>query len=223
MLKFNKLGLLYLSGESVMKIKAKNYFLTRTLMMCLFFITVFSNNAFSHCDTIEGPVVNDAKQALEKANADIVLKWVREQDEARLRKAFNVTLKKREQNPEDKNNIDMSFYEEAVKLHRVSEGVEYTGIKTGQIQVDPIIETADSAIAKGDSDLLVKMFPENVRKNIQSGFNKVMEKKKYMGESVAAGREYVASYIEFMHYIEKLRVDANAKNHKSGEENHHKH
>lgn len=206
-----------------MKIKAKNYFLTRMLMLCLFCVSVFSNNAFSHCDTMEGPVVNDVKEALEKANADIVLKWVREQDEERLRKAFNETLKKRAQSPEDKNNIDMSFYEEAVKLHRLGEGVEYTGIKAGQIEVNPIIEIADATLAKGDAGELIKMFPENAREDIQSSFNKVIEKKKYMNESVAAGREYVASYVEFMHYIEKFYVDANAKNHKSGEENYHKH
>jgi hypothetical protein len=166
---------------------------------------VFS--VFAHCDTVNGPVVNDAKQALEKANADIVLKWVREQDEEKIKKALNETLEKRKQHPEDKGNIDMSFYEEVVKLHRAGEGVKYTGIKAGQIEANPIIEKADEAFAKSDAGPLIKMFPENSRGDIQSGFNNVMEKKKYMDESVAAGREYVASYVEFMHYIEKLYND----------------
>lgn len=200
----------------------RNIFLGRMLALGLFFIVVFLNNAFSHCDTMEGPVVKDAKEALEKANADIVLKWVREQDEERLRKTFDETLKKRAQNPENKDLIDMSFYEEAVKLHRLGEGVEYTGIKGEQIKVDPVIEIADEAIAKGDARELIEMFPENERKDMQGGFNEVMEKKKYMNESIAAGREYVASYVEFMHYIEKLYAGTSAKDHKNSEEKHHK-
>jgi len=178
---------------------------------------------FAHCDTLNGPVVNDAKQALEKANADIVLKWVRQQDEEKIKKALNETLEKRKQQPGNKDNIDMTFYEEVVKLHRAGEGVEYSGIKTGQIEVNPAIEKADEALLKGDSSELIKMFPENSRKDIQNGFNNVMEKKKYMNDSVAAGREYVASYVEFMHHIESLYGEGDTKIHGSGKEINHKH
>lgn len=182
---------------------------------------VFS--VFAHCDTVNGPVVNDAKQALEKANADIVLKWVREQDEDKIKKAFNETLEKRKQHPEDKGDIDMSFYEEVVKLHRAGEGVEYSGIKTGEIKINPITEIADAAFAKSDAEELIKMFPESARADIQNGFDKVMEKKKHMNENIAAGREYVASYVEFMHHIESIYGAENAKTHGQDKEIHHKH
>jgi len=197
--------------------------LTKFFILTVLFGFTIVFFVFAHCDTLSGPVVNDAKQALEKANADIVLKWVRQQDEERIKKALNETLEKRKQHPEDKSNIDMSFYEEVVKLHRVGEGVEYSGIKAGQIEVNPVIEKADEALLKGDAGELVKMFPENYHKDIQNGFNKVMEKKKHMDESVTAGREYVASYVEFMHHIESLSGEADTKIHGPGKEVNHKH
>jgi len=182
---------------------------------------VFS--VFAHCDTVNGPVVSDAKQALEKANADIVLKWVRQQDEEKIRKAFNETLEKRKQHPKDKGNIDMSFYEEVVKLHRAGEGVEYSGIKTGEIKINPITEIADTALAKSDAGELIKMFPESARADIQSDFDEVMKKKKHMNENIAAGREYVASYVKFMHHIESLYGAENTETHGQNKETHHKH
>lgn len=32
---------------------------------------------FAHCDTMDGPVIADARQALEKADVTPVLKWVK--------------------------------------------------------------------------------------------------------------------------------------------------
>ncbi|MDD4182809.1 MAG: DUF6448 family protein [Candidatus Omnitrophica bacterium] len=182
---------------------------------------VFS--VFAHCDTVNGPVVSDAKQALEKANADIVLKWVRQQDEEKIKKAFNETLEKRKQHPEDKGDIDMSFYEEVVKLHRAGEGVEYSGIKTGEIKINPITEIADTALAKSAAGELIKMFPESVRADIQSDFDEVMKKKKHMNENIAAGREYVASYVKFMHHLENLYGAENTETHGQDKKIYHKH
>ena len=132
-------------------------------------------------------------------------------------------MEKRKQRPEDKDNIDMSFYEEVVKLHRAAEGVEYTGIKSGQIEVSPVIETADEAIVKGDAGALTKMFAQNLKNDIQGRFDKVMEKKKNMDKSIAAGREYVAAYVEFIHYIEVLSGGQDNKTQGFDKEINHKH
>ena len=37
--------------------------------------------ASAHCDTLDGPVIQDARKALEAKDVTPVLKWVREKDE----------------------------------------------------------------------------------------------------------------------------------------------
>lgn len=43
-----------------------------------------------HCDTLDGPVVTLAKQALDQKNLNLVLPWVRPEDEDEIRRAFDV-------------------------------------------------------------------------------------------------------------------------------------
>ena len=47
--------------------------------------------ASAHCDGLDGPVVMDAKRALEKGDVTPVLKWVSKDDEAAVRAAFAKT------------------------------------------------------------------------------------------------------------------------------------
>jgi hypothetical protein len=35
-----------------------------------------------------------------------------------------------------------------------------------------------------------------------------MEKKQHANENVAAGRQFVEAYVEFVHYVERLHTDA---------------
>ena len=43
----------------------------------IFSMSVFlSSTAFAHCDTMDGPLIADAKRAIEKNNVNYVLKWV---------------------------------------------------------------------------------------------------------------------------------------------------
>jgi hypothetical protein len=39
----------------------------------------------AHCDTMDGPVVKDAKKAIETNNVNYVLKWVRVEDEKEIK------------------------------------------------------------------------------------------------------------------------------------------
>ncbi len=47
----------------------------------------WQDKVFAHCDTLDGPVINDAKIALEKADAAPVFKWVEEGKEAEVETA----------------------------------------------------------------------------------------------------------------------------------------
>lgn len=168
---------------------------------------------FAHCDTMEGPVIQAAKKALETGNIDLVLIWVQKENEAEIKKAFQKTLTERKLNPQ----ADMRFFGTLVRIHRAGEGEPYTGIKPAGTEVEPGIAAADKAIENGSVEELAKEISGAVATGIKKRFQEVTEKKKHMNESVEAGRAYVRAYVEFIHYVEKLHQDI------SGGTGHHEH
>ena len=62
-----------------------------------------SPNAFAHCDTMDGPVVQAAKVALEKKDITPVLMWIKKDDEAQIKAAFTKTLAVRAKGPMPEN------------------------------------------------------------------------------------------------------------------------
>jgi len=164
--------------------------------------------ARAHCDTMAGPVVMTAKKALEKGDVTPVLKWVKKDDEAEIRAAFNKALAARTQGKEAQEVADQYFFETLVRIHRAGEGAPFTGLKPVGAELDPAVEGADKALATGSVAELVKMVNEDVSAGIRKRFVHVQETAKHADESVEAGRSYVAAYIEFTHYVERLHLDA---------------
>ena len=72
-------------------------------------IFTLPTQALAHCDTLDGPVVIDARGALEKGDVTPVLKWVQAADEAELREAFAKARAVRKLNPEAKALADTYF------------------------------------------------------------------------------------------------------------------
>lgn len=159
--------------------------------------------AFAHCDTLDGPVVGDARTALATGTVTPVLKWVRAEDSAAITTAFNQTLAVRKLSPEAKTLADNYFFETLVRLHRAGEGAPYTGLKP-EGAVDPIIVIADKAITDGKADPLVAEVTAVVTQGVRERLDRVIEARKHMNDSVEAGRVYVAAYVEYVHYIEAL-------------------
>lgn len=161
--------------------------------------------AAAHCDTMDGPVVQDARKALVNKDVTPVLKWVQPKDEKSVKEAFKKALaaqgKKQQQAAENK------FFESLVRVHRAGEGAPFTGLKPAG-EVEPVIAEADKALAAGSSDGLVKMVTETVNRGIRERYERVAEAVKHKDESVQKGREYVAAYVEYTHYVERLQMDA---------------
>jgi hypothetical protein len=181
--------------------------------------------ADAHCDTMNGPVVNTARMALEKGDVTPVLKWVRKKDEDEIKDQFQKTLAARKQGKEAKELADRYFFETLVRIHRAGEGAPYTGLKTEP--VEPIIQAADKAIDTGSADHLVKHMSETAAAGIRERFNRVKETKKHADESVERGREFVEAYVVFTHYVERLAAVAGGGAHHGaaepaeGKEHHH--
>ena len=167
-----------------------------------------SRDARAHCDTMDGPVVNTARMALEKGVVTPVLKWVRKKDEDEIKDQFQKTLIARKQGNEAKELADRYFFETLVRIHRAGEGAPYTGLKSEP--VEPIIQAADKALDTGSADQLVKHVTEAVAAGIRERFNRVKEAKKRADENVEKGRVFVEAYVLFTHYVERLHLDTAA-------------
>jgi len=173
-------------------------------------VPVLLRDAAAHCDTLDGPVVAAAKQALESGDVTPVLKWVSASSEAEVRDAFTKTLVVRTKGPEAKELADMYFFETLVRLHRAGEGAPYTGLKPAGSELNPAVAQADKALESGSDDAVVALVTKAVEAGIRERFAHVAEAKKHADESVEAGRAFVAAYVEFVHYVERLFDDAAA-------------
>lgn len=160
--------------------------------------------ARAHCDTLDGPVVSEAKTALAARDITPVLKWIRPEHEAELKTAFARTLAVRAQGGEARELADQFFFETLVRLHRAGEGAPYTGLKPAGTKLAPAVEAADRALQSGKADALIQLVTDKVAAGIRQRFSEALDKKAHAEHSVAAGRQYVAAYVEFVHYVEAL-------------------
>ena len=159
--------------------------------------------ARAHCDTLDGPVVADARTALDQNDITPILKWISAEDEKAVRAAYDQAQVVRKQSTEAKALADMYFFETLVRIHRAGEGAPYTGLKPGTA-VDPAVALADQALASGSVDKLVEVLTGAMAKGIREKFTQAHEKQHHAKDSVASGREFVESYVGFTHYVEGL-------------------
>lgn len=158
----------------------------------------------AHCDGLDGPVVKAAQKALETRNAALVLIWVRPEDEAEIRTAFDQTLAVRALSPQAKDLADRFFFETLVRVHRTGEGAPFTGLKPAGRDLGPAIPAADKALDEGTVEAVVTLLTETMQKRLRQLFTETITAKEFEGGDVAAGREYVRAYVEFIHYVERL-------------------
>jgi len=163
---------------------------------------------FAHCDSLAGPVITEARQALEKKDVTPVLKWVPAANEQEIRDAFAKTIAARAASPQAREVADRWFFETLVRVHRQAEGAAFTGLKGADFKPEEGIELADQAIESGSLEQTEKAVVGDLTAGMRQRFAEVQEAKKHAGESVEAGRHYVHAYVEFIHYVERLHQNA---------------
>ena len=159
--------------------------------------------AQAHCDTLDGPVVSEARKALDTGNVNLVLGWVQKNDEAEIRGAFQKATAVRKTNPAARELADTYFFETLVRVHRAGEGAPYTGLKAAG-EIEPAIAAADKSIESGKLEPVAKMVIDRTKEGLHQQFDAVAAKKNYNHNDVAAGREFVNAYVEYVHYVERL-------------------
>src|SRR3972149_4198953 len=55
---------------------------------------------------------------------------------------------------------------------------------------------------------MLALIEEKIHEGIHRYYVEAMERKKHAGESMEAGREYVQAYVPYLHFVERLYVDA---------------
>lgn len=179
----------------------------------IFFITIFfsissllflAGNAQAHCDTTGGPIIPEARAALEKKDVTPILKWVEKNDEAEIRAAFAKTVAVRGKGKEVKELADQYFLETLVRVHRAGEGAPYSGIKDEA--VEPIVAMADVTLVSGSADEMIKAISNHMAEAIKAKFERALETSKNKDKSVEAGRDFVEAYVTYMHYVEGIHA-----------------
>jgi hypothetical protein len=171
--------------------------------MLLVMASVWSAESFAHCDTVDGPVVSDARQALETGNVNLVLIWVQKRDEAEIREAFQKTSVVRKAGGDARELADRYFFETLVRVHRAGEGAPYTGLKPAG-KPEPAVAAADKAMQSGKLEGVVKLVSDRMHNGLERHFRELMAKKKYSPNDVSAGRAFASAYVEYVHYVERL-------------------
>jgi hypothetical protein len=163
-----------------------------------------SRAARAHCDGLDGPVVAAAREALRTGDVNLVLVWVRKGDEAQIRDTFAKALAVRKLGPQAKDLADTHFFETLVRVHRAGEGAPYTGLKPAGLDLGPAIPAADQALRTGQVEPIVKLLVEAVRDGVGDRFKEAIALRSYKKSDVETGRKFVASYVVFIHYVERL-------------------
>lgn len=169
----------------------------------------------AHCDSLDGPVVQDARIALEKRDVTPVLKWIKPAYEGEIRDTFEKALAVRAKGNEAQALADRYFFETLVRLHRAGEGEAFTGLKPAN-SVEPGIASADAALQSGSVDQLATELSRNIDQGIRKRFAVAAERKQHASQSVEAGRAYVEAYVDYIHFVEavhRLSLDGASHQH----------
>jgi hypothetical protein len=188
------------------------------LVPAMLLILVPVSSMFSHCDGLDGPVVQAAQEALATGDVNLVLIWVQKSDEAQIKKSFEQALAVRKLSPEARQLADMNFFETLVRLHRAGESAGFTGLKPAGRDLGPVIPAADKALRDGNVEPLVKLLTTTIQDRIRDHFNEALTKQKFGKDDLDAGRGFVKAYVEYIHCVEALYETAMRPTHGHYEE-----
>ncbi len=163
----------------------------------------FAAPAMAHCDALDGPVISDARIALDAGDVTPVLKWVPAADEARISSTFEKALEVRHNSDSARDLADQQFFAELVEIHRASEGAPFTGIKPAG-EIDPAVQLADRALEDGKIDVFLARIVEKFEQSARSAFEATLAAKQQAGNDPERGREFVDHYVHYVHYLEDV-------------------
>lgn len=161
-----------------------------------------SGISYAHCDTMDGPLISDARKAIRENNVNYVLKWVQPEHEKEIRDVFALSMKVRGLSTEAKELADRYFFETVVRIHRSGEGVPFTGVKPSGTPIDKKIKAADESLEKGNLSPLAALVPKDQLPELTKRFKRAQSLRNFDANNVKAGREYIEAYVQFFKFAE---------------------
>jgi len=171
-------------------------------LFILSILILSTNVTFAHCDTMDGPLIADARKALSQNNVNYVLKWVSAVNESEIRDAFNLVMKVNGLSPEANELSEKYFFDTLVRIHRAGEGVPFTGVKPSGTPINDKVLAADKSIEIGNLSPLKGKVAKDDMSELTKRFDKVMSLKNFDVNNVEAGREYIEAYVQFFKFAE---------------------
>jgi len=170
-----------------------------------------------HCDTMDGPIVTAAKQALKTENVNIILPYAPKSGEEEIKTAFEKVIAVRKNGDIAKEIADLYFFETVVRIHRAGEGAPYTGLKPAGLSEGPVIPIAEKAIETESPNELIDTLKSFVDKEIKGRFNKMLQLKRNKDLSVNDAREYTEAMLGIQVYSHKVYLALTADPHAKAE------
>ena len=169
-----------------------------------------------HCDSLDGPVVGAARQALEADDVDLVLPFVPEDAEGEIRSVFDAARKVRALDDAAREVADRLFFETVVRLHRAGEGAAFTGLKPAGLDVGPVIPLAEEAVATGEVAPLADYLTAELHHQLTHRLEEVRALATTKDRSVADARAWVEAMLGFQVYSHQLLHALHASPHGEG-------
>lgn len=166
-----------------------------------------------HCDSKDGPVVKAAVKALEAGKVEIILPFVKKEDEDEVRQAFDLAMKTRKLGRDAQEVADLYFFENVVRLHRKGEGAAYTGLKPAGLDVGPVIPLAEKAIESGSPDRLAAFLADTVMEEVHHRLEHVNHLKLQASAGIEAAREYTEAMLGLQVWSHSLYTAAKSSLH----------
>ena len=169
-----------------------------------------------HCDALDGPVVNGARQALSSGDATFALRFVPEQAEAEARAAFDQVRQARTEGLRAREVADRYFYETIVRLHRAGEGAPFTGLKPAGLDHGPVLPVAERAIQTASPDELTGLLANTVAQQVKRRLDRVMALQPTVAGGLAQARAYTDAVLGLEVYANTLYQAATTDPHTTG-------
>ena len=166
--------------------------------------------ASAHCDTEDGPAVQDGRRALDTGNVNFALKWVHPEGADEVKASFDAAMATRGGSSDGSDATDRHFLETLVRVHRAGEGAGFDGIKPTGTQLPPEVVAADECLVVGNIEPLRGLIPDDRWDELERRFDVALAKKDFDVDDLDAARDYVAAYVSYFKYAE-------------GEDEHHHH
>lgn len=157
-----------------------------------------------HCDSLDGPVVTAARQALEADNVDLILPFVPETAEAEVRAMFDSVQPVRGLSDAASEIADRLFFETVVRVHRAGEGAPYTGLKPAGLDVGPVIPLTERAIVTGSAEAVADYLTGVLHDQFKHRIETVNALAAVKDRSVSDARAYVEAALGFQVYSHHL-------------------